>query len=120
MKVRNGFVSNSSSSSFVIVLPDNFDTEKLDYSKALGKLDVDFFGEDIGDLSDKDIIERLKLAVKNFISSGFFCEAEDRDFIEILREFFSDYEIASFDTGPDQGEIIIANNKKIKSILGIK
>ena len=28
MKTRNGFVSNSSSSSFVILLPENFDVEK--------------------------------------------------------------------------------------------
>ena len=28
MKIRNGFVSNSSSSSFVVLLPENFDVEK--------------------------------------------------------------------------------------------
>ena len=32
MKIRNGFVSNSSSSSFVLLLPDNF-LEKVDYKK---------------------------------------------------------------------------------------
>ena len=36
MKVRNGFVSNSSSSSFVVILPDNF-SDTIDYDKIVEK-----------------------------------------------------------------------------------
>jgi len=35
MKVRNGFVSNSSSSSFVVLLPENF-IEKINYEEVTG------------------------------------------------------------------------------------
>lgn len=33
MKTRNGFVSNSSSTSFVVLIPDSFDPEKYDWQK---------------------------------------------------------------------------------------
>jgi hypothetical protein len=37
MKIRNGFVSNSSSSSFVILLPDNFDINSIDFDAEVKK-----------------------------------------------------------------------------------
>lgn len=39
MKIRNGFVSNSSSSSFVVLLPEKF-VENVDFSKFIRSNDL--------------------------------------------------------------------------------
>lgn len=107
MKIRNGFVSNSSSSSFVVLLPDNF-LENVDYDEITNN-DEDFPVDD------------LKSLLEEFVKRGVIWNEEiynyDNEFADILYELVEPYIIASMDTGPDEGQIIIADKNKIKEIL---
>ena len=104
MKTRNGFVSNSSSSSYIILLPENFDPEEFTFSE-----------DDYYDVSE----ERAKAGLRRLINNGEIGEWDDYEVFHILSESLSDYKIGGFDTGPDSGGLSLANKDKIKSILGV-
>ena len=117
MKVRNGFVSNSSSSSFVIVLPENF-VKNFDYTEIL-KENEDF------------PLEEFKTLIKSFESRGLYAEEiydvgneidEDFEygslFYDIIYDAVEPYIIASVETGPDSGEqFVVVKREKIENIL---
>ena len=108
MKIRNGFVSNSSSSSFVILLPENFDIETIDFQKVVDSLDY-------CDSNSEDVKESLKSLIKN----KALWNEESYDTVDALHEILKPYIIAEVDGGPDEGKIILADRKRIKKILGI-
>ena len=101
MKIRNGFVSNSSSSSFVILLPENF---KLDLS------DVDF--EDY-EVEEKDVQD----AFDNLLRDKEIWDEEYGEENEVLGDALEDYIVATIDTSPEGGQLILADPKKVKKIL---
>ena len=106
MKIRQGFVSNSSSSSFVICLPDNFDSEK-------------FFEEHKN--SDKGYNGRfdeaqLKKEYDEFIESKNLYEVFGRCF-HFLRNMFREHIVASSETSSDAGTGVILDNNKLKKII---
>ena len=108
MKMRNGFVSNSSSSSYVVYLPDNFKLnlgtpaiEKL-LSEFYDHMDIDEFRGEIQEALDE-------LMAEGEIGSE---TAGEGALVYIL----GPYIIASFDTGPDSGCIALANKDKIRQI----
>jgi hypothetical protein len=110
MKIRNGFVSNSSSSSFVVLLPENF-LETIDYAKIIQ-------GDDDFPLSD---FTRLLL---DFTQNGGIWEEEireydeeDYEFSDILNDLIRPYVIASMSTSSDGGQIVIANRETVKKLL---
>lgn len=107
MKIRNGFVSNSSSSSFVVLLPDNFtpDWSKVDWSKIKDKAAIK-----AGVLS---IIEQLKKE-----RSWWEEQDEEGDFIIPIQEVLKDYIVAEMNTGPEAGQIVLADYRKVKHIVG--
>lgn len=109
MKIRNGFVSNSSSSSFIILLPENFDIETIDFEKEIEKIKhID---------AEPEIV---KEAIRYLIKNGeLWNEEYDYDTMDAIGEILKKYVIAGMDTGPDAGQIILADRKKIKKILGI-
>lgn len=66
MKIRSGFVSNSSSTSFVYLFPDNFTADSIDWSKhhdMFKQVDVDEDGQkvviEVGVKSAKKVINTL-------------------------------------------------------------
>jgi len=116
MKIRSGFVSNSSSSSFVVFLPENF-IETIDFDK-IANGDEDF------------PVKHFKKLIKKLIKDeGFYMEEVGESFKEkeldeyeicdILQEILDPYVIASMESGPDEGQIMVANREKIKEILGL-
>jgi len=99
MKIRYGFVSNSSSTSYAILLPDNAEF-KVCY-------------EDETSESAKRIFEELKASPTDLWLDSIDLETQDA-----LIEGLKPYIIGQFSGGPDEGQIIQANKKKVKEILG--
>ena len=137
MKIRSGFVSNSSSSSFVLVFPATMTVEKfiekhsVEIVDALFDRELDIPGIDwdaIGQMdewvpSDEEISAALTYSVP-FVSEILKANEYwlgDRSDVEtiILRNINTrEYEIARFDTGPDDGSIIVLDRQKLLEKLG--
>lgn len=113
MKIRNGFVSNSSSSSYVLYIPDNFDREK--FFQENEQIAIDIIEND-----EKYDQKKFKKIYLDFLNGGGFWRDNDYISYEALYEMFSDFEVASMETGPDEGQMVILDNQKIKKIDGLK
>ena len=100
MKIRSGFVSNSSSSSFIILLPDAFDVDKVDLSRA----------ED----ADED---EVKDAIRNLINGETIWEYDNYPIFNAITEVLGKYIIGGSEGGPEAGQISIADMKKVRAIV---
>jgi uncharacterized protein YeeX (DUF496 family) len=107
MKIRTGFVSNSSSSSFVVLLPK--DWEPTD--KELLKNMADFIDEKLA-------LEEVKKAIKSLKNGGSISEQEDHVEFRVLEALIpDDYIVTSFDVSSGDGEIQGLDVAKVKKIL---
>lgn len=123
MKLRNGFVSNSSSSSFVVLLPRGFDISTLPYEKVV--LDYegpvrDDQGNTIEDPTDEQVTAEIKKDVAEFIGRGSCYEYDYPDFVGVARTLFEEYIVAEMSTGSDEGQMALADQKKVSRILGLE
>jgi len=106
MKIRCGFVSNSSSSSFVVVLPKNFDPRLIDYKK------YDEYGETYNIRKSKIVNEVQKLLDNGFIYS------EDSFCFHVIVNCLKDIGFAkSFRTGPEDGFIMVVKPEEVINFL---
>lgn len=109
MKTRHGFVSNSSSSSFIILLPDNFDLRQKEFT----------IDEDEYDGLTKD--ELFKVWDKILEDNGGWEETCQNESYRLLTDsLLSDYIISKVNSGPDESQLIIINGTqrtKVKDIL---
>lgn len=110
MKIRTGFVSNSSSSSFVVLLPENF-LETIDYEK-------------ITEGNEEFPIDDFKRLMDDFVRGGGIWEEEiynydeeGYEFGDILHDLIRPYVIADMDTSSDAGQIIIADRETVKKLI---
>jgi len=95
MKTRNGFVSNSSSSSFVVLLPDDFDIN--DKNETMKKGVIELFHE--------------------LLQHGQIWQEGNYAAYQVLEEILDPYIIAGIDGPSDAGQIVLADKNKIKGIL---
>ena len=109
MKIRAGFVSNSSSSSFVVLLPENF-IETVDFDKFSEKEDFS--------------VDNFKKFVEKFVKdSGYYYDYYERvegeyEFYDALSDLIRPYVVANVDGGPDDGnQIVVLDREKIKKML---
>jgi len=109
MKIRNGFVSNSSSSSFVVLLPDDFDINTIDFQVEIDKCKY----------ADDAEPENVKKALQELISSNSLFNEDYYDSIYVIKSILKPYIVASIEGGPDDGSITLLDNKKVKKILNI-
>ena len=90
MKIRNGFVSNSSSSSFILFIPEDFNVENCNLSKF--------------DELEKEVIKKTieTLLIDEYIYDD---DLNDNDFDLSLKdellEILKDYVITSVDVSSD-------------------
>ena len=129
MKIRQGFVSNSSSSSFVVLLPEKFDIEnhvKENFDKmskcTIGDI-IEQFSEDFEEMVEMDeqlfAMKKTMDVVELFKKEKHFYSYEKYREIEIIDEILTDYIIAKFDTGSDDGGCELLSRDKIKKIKEI-
>ncbi len=100
MKYRSGFVSNSSSSSFIVLLPENI---KINMNK------VEF--------ADEVTEDEIKDAIATLRTGEAVWEEENYGLFSALSDVLRDYVIGSFDTGPDAGQIAMADAENIRKLL---
>lgn len=103
MKTRNGFVSNSSSTSYVIILPDNF---TISASHLPVKLLFDVLKE------NKYLNESCLPAIENL------GQREVRDAFNSLQKILQNHIITDIGTDADQGtELVLLDNSEIRKLL---
>lgn len=107
MKIRMNFVSNSSSSSCIVYLPDNLkfkDLKPKDY--ALQELK-----DNEGSLKDAEkAFDKLKTGEELY-------EYDDHASFFFLTETLGDYVVASVDGGPDAGQLVPVNKNKLSELM---
>jgi hypothetical protein len=116
MKVRNGFVSNSSSSSFIVFLPDFFDPKKhVDISNIKSKWAISEWCErfDVDDFTNDDAVK----LVEKFIKNKSFWGDEEYAEMNMIESLLSDYVISSVEGGPGDGSCELIGSEKINAIF---
>lgn len=101
MKIRNGFVSNSSSSSYVVFIPDNFNLDYTIYEDN-DEIDVDIL---------KDMVTELKSGHGLYSQDDY---SEYSEIVDALRD--RDLVVLEIQAGPDDGSIEVISQKKITEI----
>ena len=104
MKVRNGFVSNSSSSSFIMLIPESFNVDEFDFTPHQNSLRINNTDE-----------ETMKRTFKKLQSEKSLW-GDDGDNYYALTEIFNDFVIGQVETGPDEGGVSILSKREIEKI----
>jgi len=133
MKLRNGFVSNSSSSSFVVLLPDTLKFEDINQENIKNSI-LEYLGfEDEKEDPDEynSALDDVKKAFSKLKDGSEVWTGEDAGG-RVLEELFyksddsrdtdlegplAKYVIASFDTSSDAGQIIGVKRADVEKIL---
>ena len=114
MKQRHGFVSNSSSSSFCVVMPDNFNVDG--FIKKHFTTDPDYPSIVIydGDEMEHSTLVKILEDLKEGTGFGIF---GNPDIFRTLSTLLEPYIIASWDTGPDDGSIESTSLKDLMKLI---
>ena len=104
MKSRRGFVSNSSSTSFVVYIPDYVRSVDL-VTQVMEEMEV---SADDGEISNAIGCVRS--------NGGSFCQQEGFTLFASMRNVLKPYVIAEFDVGSDRGEFIGADKTLLKKL----
>ena len=133
MKLRSGFISNSSSSSFVMLFPEGFDVEKIDWDK----FDYSIFMNSLPKTtSEQDAKEKFKNAAIEGLKKlfdrgpigtsiedegpfdrGMLWDSEVLDATWAIVNLFPQHIIAEFETSPDDGKIILVDTTKARKAI---
>jgi uncharacterized protein YdcH (DUF465 family) len=103
MKIRQGFVSNSSSTSFVVCVPKSYNPTDKEIKKAYEEENSDY--DDIS-------VKQVRKALKGFMEDDFVGE-EDIFLIDLLKDFI----LLEQGAGDERGSI---TNLKKENILKVK
>jgi hypothetical protein len=117
MKIRQGFVSNSSSSSFVVYVPKNFELTDEIMEIAINTADE----IDIDDENELNTFKENVVYAIDSLKSGKSIHEYDIDYdvfnsvYEILEK--NNLIVTSINGGPDDGKIVGLSETKVKQIM---
>jgi hypothetical protein len=117
-----------------MLFPDDFDIDKIDWNK----LDYSIFMKSLSTIDEQDIKEKFKNAAADGLKKlfergpigtsvedegsfdrGMLWDSEITDATWAVTNLFPQYVIAEFETGPEDGKIILINTAKAKTALKI-
>lgn len=115
MKTRNGFVSNSSSTSFIVMLPEGFDVEE-----EVGQMDVSSFipqNEWTGTREELDMSVRER--IKRALREKFFAQQWGHQIYCLMRDRLKPYTIGTLNVEEGEGQILLIGDEERKLTRGI-
>ena len=120
MKIKNDFVTNSSSTSYLIVIPDAFKPEKY-FNKFMEK--VEGYHEGDLDIKDQDLLDEMQLNLKGFtdridkLRRGVSLYADD-NIVYPISDLFQELGLVldSLDGGPDEMTLVGINQDKFRDL----
>lgn len=116
MKIRTGFISNSSSTSYVILLPKDFKPHEFmeKHIKEVPGLMSEMLDLEPGEYDKRVVVDTLT----EFINKGYLWESDSDLAMSVLPELLKEYVICELETGPESGIITLANRDRAIKILG--
>lgn len=127
MKIRNGFVSNSSSSSFIVAVKENYNPTVDEIKQAIKNycpdgdyriIDEDdeygFFDED-GEIT-QTFVDFARHVVKKLSNGGVVYDQPELVVAEVAMELPELIELGNIETGPDGGCVIGVKPEKMTEI----
>lgn len=109
MKIRSGFVTNSSSVTYIVVMPDTFTVSLIEMNKLFDSGIFDIFGPDTPE-NRQQILEEILLKVDD-LKKGNMVHQEDCNFesFNVLRECLHEHDlvIQGVDSNSDGDNMII-------------
>ena len=114
MKTRMGFISNSSSTSYIIVLPKDFDVDSITEET------VDLEKLNQWNQTDKFTIDDVKDAVRRLIATGVVFDWEDGDVALACNAALKNFVVADVDGGSEDGKTVLADRGRVEDILSGK
>lgn len=113
MKVRTGFVSNSSSSSFVVLFPKS----GITFEQLIEKFGADKYAN-LRDMYDDVTDDSVRNRFDDLVWHGYISEDATSDgSYDVFQDLIRDYVIASVDGASGDGQIVLVAPEQIEKIL---
>lgn len=117
MKIKADFVTNSSSTAYIMFVPPNYELNEEELQKVAQKHWDD--GEGNSDSFDtaEEYKERVLEDFEDFMGDSFMYEEDAMGFYTLKEILTSKFEILSIDIGPDSGQIHNISSEKVNEII---
>jgi len=118
MKIKQDFVTNSSSTCYLTYLPPDFDITKF-YNVVENSHSYGYYKDD--GMTDEEIKDTIKLAFKTIMDEGTIHDCDDSNAVCLLGDILGDLDLLlPGDTGyiqSDSGYVFNLNNKKTREVI---